>query len=801
MSTATPTPPCPPPRPLGAIKSAGCASAHMDDSLRSSMTSRSSLRKALMERKMSLTGYELDFLEHLCNNGEEIEVQLAHETLMDSELFFEGLPVESKQHSHDCVGAKEVQNLSSSHRSTGNESQMDGSQRRLEVLEERKRKFSLGHMFRAHNNGLAFSAQGSRRSLFLRRSSVSSIGSRPEMYFSGATDAIFRGSGGSKGTQGNRRDCGRRVSWTAGALIATTGAAPSILRTPGRHALRRMESDSSRKSVSFSRDVPIPKQSPFGGRVASTGSIRKSKFSSERSTSMPAIPQTFDSFESSYTAPSLHRGRHLSSASLQSTRSIPSLHMANPLVSSETSLRSSGSTLSLHMAHHIHSMPSDSFPSSYTGSEMLTNVEENFTDEKKTDTWSVPGKVEIFQQSDQGQQIEPATKLLTHEDDSDRIERLVFMRRASSNKDKGEGIEVTDARLNSLILNGDNSVSTSLRSSYSFDDTMSFGRINSIFREKLTRSLSDDNLNSIFLGEARKLVRESSTLRDMSQIDPDGDGDDDDSLNIDDEISLNYFDSWKVIEDEYENGYGGGGTLPFCILGTSGDDESSLPHVLSPPLMESLQAFLPQQVSGENFWMKYSLVRDGASLFTFLQHARGATYSVLAIETIDGEVFGAFTTEPWRKNWHFFGGDESFLWRMRRTRKERSHSIIDQARMESEIEVFPFSGNNSCIQLCTQDRFAVGGGAGGPLEADTSPTSPKNHEYGFGLSVNNDMLHGTSSHCITFSSPPLCLAHADGSPFEIMNMELWTLTPCMNVEEAQKLELGQLFLGKHGRVY
>ncbi len=768
-----------------------------DDSLRSSMTSRSSLRKALLERKTSLTGYELDFLEHLCDNGEEIEVQLAHETLMDSELFFEGLPFETKQQADDCTGAKEMQNLSSSLRSTGNESQMDGSQRRLEVLEERKRKFSLGHMFHAHNNGLAFSAQGSRRSISLRRSSVSSIGSRPEMYFSGATDAIFRGSGGSKGTQGSRRDYGRRVSWTAGALTATTGAAPSILRTPARHALRRMESDSSRKSVSFSRDVPMPKQSPFGGRVASTGSIRKSKFSSERSTSMPVIPHSFESSESSYTAPSLHHGRHISSASVQSASSIPSLHMANPLMSSATSLRSSGSTLSLHMANHIHSMPSDSFRSSFTGSEMLNNVEENFTDEKKTDTWSVPAKVEIFQQSDQGRQIESATKLLTHEDDSDRIARLVFMRRASSNKDKGEGIEVTDARLNSLISNGDNSVSASLRSSYSFDDTMSFGKIHSIFRQKLTRSLSDDNLNGIFLGGARKLVRESSTLRDMSQIDPD----DDDSYNIDDEISLNYFDSWKVIEDEYENGYGGGGTLPFRILGTSGDDESSLPHVLSPPLMESLQAFLPQRVSGENFWMKYSLVRDGASLITFLQHARGATYSVLAIETIDGEVFGAFTTEPWRKNWNFFGGGESFLWRMRHTRKERSHSIIDQARMESEIEVFPFSGNNSCIQLCTHDRFAVGGGAGGSLEADASPTSPKNYEYGFGVSVNNDMLHGTSSHCTTFSSPPLCLAHADGSLFEIMNMELWTLTPCMNVEEAQKLELGQLFLGKHGRVY
>ena len=756
----------PPPKPFDATQTEGSSEQlkMTDESQRSSMTSRCSLRKALLDRKSSLTGYELEFLEQLCDNGEEIEVQLAHETLMDPKLFFE----ESRHPSDEG----EIRDLSSSLRSL--ECQMDGSQRRLEVLEERKRRFSLGYLFRAHNNGLAFSEQGSRRSLTLRRSN--SIGSRPTIHVSRATDAIFRGNN----VRDTSRDYSRRVSWTAGAKS-------SMLRTPARHALRRMESDGSRKSVSFSREIPImPKQSPFGGRVASTGSIRKSKIPSD----MLSIPHSVDSSDSSYLAPSLHHARHISSASMQS--STPSLHMANPLRSSNASLRSS--TPSIHMAQPIHSLPDDSFRSSFAGSELY--VDGDFSEEKKSDPWSlsVPTKVEIFQQDDPALPIQPATKLLTHENESNQTEeRLVFMRRASTNKDKGEGIEVTDARLNSLV--GDNSVSASFRSSYSFDE--SFGRVSTIFRQKMTRSLSDDNMNGIFLGGARKLVRESSTLRDMNPIDPD----DDDSFNIDDEPSLHYFDSWKVIEDEYENGYGGGDTLPFRILGTSGDDEASLPHVLSPPLMESLQAFLPQRVSGENFWMKYSLVRDGASLITFLQNARGATYSILAIETIDGEVFGAFTTEPWRKNWNFFGGDESFLWRMRHTRKERSHSIIDQAKLESEIEVFPFSGLNSCIQLCTHDRFAVGGGAGGPIEADSSATSPKNHEYGFGLSVGSDMLHGTSSPCTTFSSPPLCLAHSDGSQFEIMNMELWTLTPCMNVEDAQKLELGQLFLGKHGRAY
>ena len=38
-----------------------------------------------------------------------------------------------------------------------------------------------------------------------------------------------------------------------------------------------------------------------------------------------------------------------------------------------------------------------------------------------------------------------------------------------------------------------------------------------------------------------------------------------------------------------------------------------------------------------------------------------------------------------------------------------------------------------------------------------------------------------------------------GSLFEIINLELWTLTPCETLEEAEKLELGRLFLEKHGK--
>ena len=263
-------------------------------------------------------------------------------------------------------------------------------------------------------------------------------------------------------------------------------------------------------------------------------------------------------------------------------------------------------------------------------------------------------------------------------------------------------------------------------------------------------------------------------------------------------------DSWNILKDEYPNGYGGDGTLDFLILGTHADDDAAQPHVLSPPLMESLQAFLPYTKSGENFYLKYSMVRDGASLPTFLKRARGVHYSVLALETVDGEVFGAFTCQPWRKNWNYFGTGESFLWKMRRSRLEKTHGILEQAHLESEIDVYPYTGENRYIQLCTHDRVAVGGGTPSEKkEGDEAMTldsggllQVKPHEWGFGLAISADFLTGTSSPCVTFGSPGLSNAHQDGSIFEIVNMELWTLTPCRTEAEAEKLELGKLFLSR-----
>lgn len=277
-------------------------------------------------------------------------------------------------------------------------------------------------------------------------------------------------------------------------------------------------------------------------------------------------------------------------------------------------------------------------------------------------------------------------------------------------------------------------------------------------------------------------------------------------------------DVWNVVKEGYAfgpdpGGFGGpygacGGTggndSAFRILGTSADDPDSKPHVLSPPLMESLQAFLPDAVCEDhNYWMRFSLVRDGSSLTTLSKRVRGADRTLLAVETVDGEVFGCFTGTGWRRTPDFYGNGEAFLWRMRRPRRggdddDDKRSILDQAQLESELDVYPWSGRNYCVQSLRADRIALGAGN---VEEDedeegTSPTTDGGG--GFGLCVDADLLRGSTAPCATFGNDRLARLCEDGV-FEVANLEMWTLTPCQTEEEAERLELSKLFIQEHAQ--
>lgn len=298
---------------------------------------------------------------------------------------------------------------------------------------------------------------------------------------------------------------------------------------------------------------------------------------------------------------------------------------------------------------------------------------------------------------------------------------------------------------------------------------------------------------------------------DISQCEvrPDRDDGSGSSASTWDDSPAEHFDAWEVMNDEYAEEFGFNydpyvqsldqeDRQTFQILGTSANDLTAQPHVLSPPLMESLMNFLPESLSADNWWLKYSLVRDGASLDTMQNYTRAAEYTVIAIQTTKGDVFGSFNTAPWQVGRNYVGSGESFVWKMRNTRARPCSCLYEQAHMESEVDVYPSSRLNSCYQLCTRKFLGVGSGE---IDAERMRSeafseqifsNAQQLELGFAFALHNDLQQGTSSPSGTYLNPKLTGSH-DGI-FEVCNLEVWTFTPCVVVDDAENLEMTKHFL-------
>jgi hypothetical protein len=196
---------------------------------------------------------------------------------------------------------------------------------------------------------------------------------------------------------------------------------------------------------------------------------------------------------------------------------------------------------------------------------------------------------------------------------------------------------------------------------------------------------------------------------------------------------------------------------------------------------------------------------------------------VVAVETTDGYVFGAYCSAPWRTQSSWFGNEDSFLWRLKRPRfHERSRSrSFDH---DSEIEVYPVF-RSTRIQYCTSQTLAVGGGE---WEEDAAGACPYPHEpLGIGFMIDGDLMGGETNSCSTFCNPRLGqrVASKGGNEFDIRCLEVWTgmreisscfvhlffdsccaesrlltftfvisVTPAISIEEAENLEMRRHFV-------
>ncbi len=374
----------------------------------------------------------------------------------------------------------------------------------------------------------------------------------------------------------------------------------------------------------------------------------------------------------------------------------------------------------------------------------------------------------------------------TEDESKPAIPRPVFLKRASMNIYGGEGFEIGAEAF----------ISEEEEKKESDDEEDSVEEAKKAFSSLSTQSPRGEGYRrasvNIYGGSGFEVAEE-----DLFEQVYDGDS----------RRSYEDYDPWLFQETDKN-----GKRREFTILGTSHNDVECHPHVLSPVQMDRFQPFLPDTKKGESFWLKYSLVRDGASTISFLQQVRASPYTLLAMETIDGEVFGGFFASAWTVQPDYFGTGESFLWRMKNPRKlhegddyEPEESLVEQIERESELEIFPsevYYANNF-FQMCLKDKIASGGGTTSLAKdfGEDRGGTYEPHEIGFGLQLGEygSLLQGSSSPSLTFRNPPLSKLHADGSTFELLNLEAWGFTPCQTEEEARILEYKNMFFRKHSR--
>ncbi|KAM6992403.1 nuclear receptor coactivator 7 [Tautogolabrus adspersus] len=153
--------------------------------------------------------------------------------------------------------------------------------------------------------------------------------------------------------------------------------------------------------------------------------------------------------------------------------------------------------------------------------------------------------------------------------------------------------------------------------------------------------------------------------------------------------------------------------------------------------IEKLACRLPARVQGYHWRLAYSTVRHGTSLKTLYRSLADVDNPVLlVIKDMDNQLFGAFSTHPFRVSEHCYGTGETFL-----------YSFCP------EIKVYRWTGENSYFVKGYTDSLQMGGGGGQ-----------------IGLWLDAELYRGTTTKCATFNNQPL----STQQDFNIHSLEVWT---------------------------
>uniref|UniRef100_A0A7S3PHU7 Oxidation resistance protein 1 n=1 Tax=Aplanochytrium stocchinoi TaxID=215587 RepID=A0A7S3PHU7_9STRA len=156
------------------------------------------------------------------------------------------------------------------------------------------------------------------------------------------------------------------------------------------------------------------------------------------------------------------------------------------------------------------------------------------------------------------------------------------------------------------------------------------------------------------------------------------------------------------------------------------------------------------------FWqMIYGSDEDGLSLPRMYDSAADEEETLMIIRTVDGDVFGVFVTETWRKHGgrSFYGTGESFVFSCGNVNVSKTEKFP-----ENYFKLYRWTGINECFMSSCESHIAIGAGG-----------------EGFAICLDSS-FHGSSRSCETFESPSF--VSSDGYSFSVQSIELFCFPAC-----------------------
>jgi len=143
-----------------------------------------------------------------------------------------------------------------------------------------------------------------------------------------------------------------------------------------------------------------------------------------------------------------------------------------------------------------------------------------------------------------------------------------------------------------------------------------------------------------------------------------------------------------------------------------------------------------------NWKLLYSLDCHGTHIQTMYDSVFEKSPLVIAIMDEDGCIFGAYSTDYFRSETHYYGNGQTFLWK---------YTINENGI--GTLNYYKATGSNHYYMISEKDYIAFGGGKG------------------FGLHLSDHFSYGFTDNCETYNNDVL----ACKKEFKCLNVEIWCL--------------------------